>query len=239
LYPEGRDLCHAVVLHPPGGIAGGDLLRLNITAEVGAQVLITTPGAGKWYRSGGRPARQQVNIAVAAGGAVEWLPQETIFFDGADATLATHVELDSGATFLGLETLCLGRVAAGESFRQGRIGLRTRIERGGIPLWSERGLLTGGSPWLHAAAGLAGHPFCATLLAVGPDLDKAVLASCRGCTMPPGTHCGVTMLPGGVLVARCLGHDAEPVREWFLGLWAVLRPALLHRPAVTPRLWNT
>ncbi len=239
LYPEGPDCCHAIILHPPGGIVGGDALSLQITAECGSKALITTPGAAKWYRSGGRLARQKVRITVADGGAVEWLPQESIFFDGTDACQTMEVELAPDATFLSLETNCLGRMAAGEVFNQGSIGLQTRIIRNGDLLWSERGRLIGSSPWLTAAAGLAGYPYCATLLAIGPGLDKALLEHCRKKAQVQGTHSGVTQLSGDLLVARCLGHNAEPLREWFLRIWAVLRPALLHRPALMPRLWNT
>lgn len=239
LYPEGPAPCHAVVLHPPGGIAGGDDLRIHIEAEPDVRVLITTPGAAKWYRSGGRPARQRVRISVAEGGVVEWLPQETIFFDGADACLEMDVRIGDGATFLGLETFCLGRVAAGESFRQGRIGLRTRIERGGMPLWSERGLILGGFPWLDAPAGLAGYSHCATLLAIGPGLNAAVLERCRAHDPISGTRSGITLLPQGLLVARCLGYTTETLREWFFRIWTILRPALTGCPAVVPRLWNT
>ncbi|MBI5592176.1 MAG: urease accessory protein UreD [Deltaproteobacteria bacterium] len=239
LYPEGSDLCHAVILHPPGGIAGGDRLEIRLAAEAGAKALITTPGAGKWYRSGGRQASQRVSARVASGGALEWLPQETIFFDGVDAGLSMEVKLSDDAVFLGIETLCLGRVAAGESFDHGQIRLRTTIERDGRLLWSERGLLEGGSPWLHAPAGLAGYPYCATLLAVSPAIDNSLLTSCRGQAVQEKTLNGMTLLPGGFLVARCLGHGVEPLREWFMKLWTVLRPALLGRQARVPRLWYT
>jgi urease accessory protein len=170
---------------------------------------------------------------------LEWLPQEAIFFDGVQAALTTEVKLDSEATFLGLETFCLGRIAAGETFQHGRISLSTRIERNGTLLWAEQGRLTGGSPLLESAPGLAGYPFNATLLAIGPAMGRAVLDACRSISDPEGTRSGVTLLPSGLLVARCLAHQTEPVREWFLALWAVLRPLLLNRPAAVPRLWNT
>lgn len=239
LYPEGHDLCHAVILHPPGGIAGGDTLDMDIEAEAGAKALITTPGSGKWYRAAGRPARQRVRVSVGACAALEWLPQETIFFDGVQATLTTEVKLDSEAVFLGLETFCLGRIAAGETFRQGSISISTRIERNGTLLWAEQGRLTGGSKLLEAEPGLAGYPFNATFLATGPAMKRSVLDACRTVPDPAGTRSGVTLLPSGLLAARCLAYQSEPVREWFLALWGVLRPLLLDRPAAVPRLWNT
>lgn len=239
LYPEGRDLCHAVILHPPGGIAGGDTLEMDIEAEAGARALITTPGSGKWHRSGGRPARQNIRIAAGAGAGLEWLPQETIFFDGVQASLTTEVKLSREASFIGFETFCLGRIASGETFRQGRISFSTRIERNGSLLWLEQGRLEGGSPVLQSQPGLAGRPFSATLLATGPAMDRSMLDACRNVPDLAGVQSGATLMPSGLLVARCLADQSEPVREWFLALWGALRPLLLGRPAATPRLWNT
>ncbi len=164
LYPEGPAVCQAIVLHPPGGIAGGDGLEIMLTAAAGAHAQLTTPGAGKWYRSGGRRARQSLHVRVDGQAIVEWLPQETIVFDGAEAELQTRVELAAGASYCGWEILCLGRTAAGERFAQGRLDLSTRIEQAGRPLWIERASLRGGSPWLAAAAGLGGLPVSGTLL---------------------------------------------------------------------------
>src|SRR2546421_9589234 len=81
LYPEGDAVCHAILVHPPGGIAGGDELQLSVGAQEHACALLTTPGAAKWYRSAGPWARQRLDFQVR--GTVEWLPRETIVFDGA------------------------------------------------------------------------------------------------------------------------------------------------------------
>src|SRR5262245_45979258 len=113
LYPEGETICHAIVVHPPGGIAGGDRLSLHARCDKDAQALLTTPGAGKWYRSAGPWAEQQLAFDVA--GSVEWLPRETIVFDGALASFQTNVSLDGNASFIGWEIVCLGR---GDGFRR-------------------------------------------------------------------------------------------------------------------------
>ncbi|MBN8499429.1 MAG: urease accessory protein UreD, partial [Candidatus Accumulibacter sp.] len=146
LYPEGPAVCQAIVLHPPGGIAGGDSLEVVLTAAAGAHAQLTTPGAGKWYRSGGRRARQSLHVRVDEQAIVEWLPQETIVFDGAEAELETRVELAAGALYCGWDILCLGRTACGERYTHGGLDLATRIEQAGRPLWIERGGLRGGSP---------------------------------------------------------------------------------------------
>src|SRR5450830_724427 len=131
LYPEHPAVCHAVIVHPPGGILGSDVL--NITAHVGdnAHALLTTPGAGKWYRANGFVSQQQVSLRATAGAALEWLPQETIFFNDADVRMEHQVELAADATYIGGEILCFGRTASGESFANGRVSQRTSIRRDG------------------------------------------------------------------------------------------------------------
>ncbi|WP_291994154.1 urease accessory protein UreD [Candidatus Accumulibacter sp. ACC003] len=238
LYPEGPEVCHAIVLHPPGGIAGGDSLEITVSAAPAAHALLTTPGAGKWYRSGGRQARQSLRLRVGEGGMVEYLPQETIVFDGAEAQMQTQVELAAGAVFCGWEILCLGRTAAGERFSRGQLELATRIERDGRPLWLERGRLRGGSSWLDAAAGLAGRPVSATLLLAGRAVERDWLDACRALPVADGVLAGVTALPE-VLVARCLAPGSEAARAWLTEVWKQLRPLALGRLAVPPRIWNT
>lgn len=238
LYPEGPEVCHAIVLHPPGGIAGGDRLAITVTAGPGAHALLTTPGAGKWYRSGGRPAQQSLTVHVARGAVVECLPQETIVFDGADAAMQTQIELAAGGVFCGWEIACLGRTAAGERFRSGRIDLATRIEKEGQPLWIEKGQLAGGSPWLEAAAGLAGQPVSATLLLAGRTVEREWIDACRALPIAGHLLTGVTALPE-LLVARCLAPGPEAARAWLSAVWMLLRPAAIGRAAVAPRIWST
>ncbi|MCM8596944.1 urease accessory protein UreD [Accumulibacter sp.] len=238
LHPEGPGVCQVIVVHPPGGVAGGDSLEIDVSAATGAHALLTTPGAGKWYRAGGRAARQALTVRVEPQAVVEWLPQETIVFDGCEASMGTRVELADAALYCGWEILCLGRTAAGETFSRGRLALATRIERAGAPLWVERGQLAGGSSWLAAAPGLAGRPVCATLLLAGRAIDGEWIDACRAIPLADGVLGGVSMLPE-VLVARCLAPAAEAARGWLSELWQQLRPRALGRVADPPRIWNT
>jgi urease accessory protein len=239
LYPEGPGLCHAIVLHPPAGIAGGDRLAIDVEVGPDAQALLTTPGAGKWYRSAGAPAEQIVTLKIGRGATLEWLPQESIVFAGALARMRTTVELEDGASYLGIETLCLGRRASGETFSRGQIQLATDIRIAGTPLWRERGRLDGGSPLLDSPIGLAGFSVCCTVLAAGTEVDAKTLAACRQATPTEvGAQWGVTAMPR-LFVGRYLGHSAEAAREWLLQLWSALRPSLSGREAVMPRIWNT
>ena len=239
LHPEGPALCHAIVLHPPAGIAGGDELRIDADVGPGAQALLTTPGAGKWYRTEGAWAEQLVTVRIGAGGTAEWLPQENIVFDGAFARMRNTVELAEGARFIGVETFCLGRRASGESYRSGRMTLATDIRLRGKPLWHERGRIDGGSPLMDTPIGLAGFTVCSTILAAGTDIDADTLAACRAATSSEtDAQYGVSALPH-LFVGRYIGHSTEAARHWFVALWQHLRPAFIGRTAALPRIWNT
>ncbi|MCB1907901.1 MAG: urease accessory protein UreD [Rhodocyclaceae bacterium] len=240
LYPEGGHVCHGILLHPPAGIAGGDELAFEIRVGAGAHVLLTTPGAGKWYRSAGPVGCLDQAIEVADGGVCEWLPQEAIVFDGACGEMRTTVELASGARFLGAEVLVFGRTGAGERFDRGRLSLSTRIRRDGRTLWLERGRVDGGGALLSSPVGLGGEPVCATLLLAADEVDRdgaALLDACRRITAVDGEW-AVSRVPG-VLVARYRGPGSEAARRWLVALWQVLRPAVLGEPARIPRIWNT
>lgn len=231
LYPEGDAVCHAIVVHPPAGIAGGDELELNVEVRRNSKALLTTPGAGKWYRSAGPWASQALRFRVE--GSLEWLPQETIVFDGALAQMRCEVDLGPDARYLGWEVLCLGRAGSGETFSRGRISLGTSILRSGKPLFHERGVIEGGGRLMASPAGLGGRTVCATLVAAAPDLRKDTVAACRAVE-----GVAVTMLPGALL-ARLLGDSSETAKRRFVELWRILRPAVLGRDATEPRIWRT
>lgn len=238
LYPEGADVCHALVLHPPSGIVGGDHLDIRASADAGAHALLTTPGAGKWYRSAGAHAVQELSVNVAANAVVEWLPQESILFSGALAEIRNRINVAAGGLYLGLDTLCFGRRASGERFDSGALRLATDIHLDGRLLWRERGDIAGASPLLTSPMGMAGHAVCSTLLVAGREIAPDLLAAARAAVEAHGVQQGITVLPQ-LLVARWLGDSTEAARAWFLDLWRVLRPALIAREAVTPRIWNT
>lgn len=239
LHPEGPGVCHAIVLHPPSGIAGGDRLEISVDVGAEAHALLTTPGAGKWYRSAAPWASQTLSFEVGANATLEWLPQESIIFDGALADMQSRIRLTAGARYLGWEVLCLGRRASNESFAHGELKLNSRIEQDGKLLWLEQGRLKGGSPLLNSPVGLAGYTVCGTLMAAGEKISPALLAACRAvASSEKGAQQGLTALPQ-LLVARYLGHSSEAARAWFVALWRLLRPALLGREAQAPRIWNT
>ena len=236
LYPEGEGVCHAIVVHPPGGIAGGDELEISVRAGDRSQALLTTPGAAKWYRTAGPRASQRVTVEADNGACVEWLPQETIVFDGALASMKTEIRLTGNGSYLGWELLCLGRSGSGERFVRGACRLETVLKRDGRLLRFERGNIEGGGSLLDSPAGLAGAPVCGTLLASAGGLE-AFLAPCRE-PKPEAGAGAVTLLPG-ILVARYLGTSSEAAKRYFAKLWSILRPAVSGREAIEPRIWRT
>mgnify|MGYP003407902653 FL=1 len=234
LYAEGPQVCQHIIVHPPGGIAGGD--QLNISASVGEQAWaqLTSPGAAKWYRANG-PAYQQLTLQVAAGATLEWLPQESIVYSGAQAELQTRIELQGDARLCYWDIVALGRPASGERFDSGEFRSRLDIHRDGQLLWHERQRIAGNDGLLDSPIGLGGQPVFATLLITG-EIDAELLERCR--ELPSAVRGDLTQLPG-LLVARCLADEALHARAWLIALWQQLRPALLGREAVPPRIWNT
>ena len=241
LYPEGGALCHTVILHPPGGIAGGDRLAVDVDAGPGTEVLLTTPGATKWYKANSRTAAQTTHLRVGANAIVEWLPLETIVFDGADARTALSVDIDGPGQVAGWEIVAFGRGAAGERFTRGRFRQALEIRRAGVLLWAEYGEVGGGDDLLQSAAGYAGRSVSGTLWVCGGSVGDAVLAACRDAAreLPARARAGVTCLPSGITLARCLCDSTEQARGYLSRVWALLRPLYAGRAAAAPRLWAT
>jgi len=237
LYPEGDDVCHGIVLHPPGGYVGGDKIGLQVGVCDDAHALLTTPGAGKWYRSAGTPAEQTLQFEIGPRAVLEWLPQGNIVFNGAIASNAARIGVAPGGTYLGWDIVCLGRTAAGERFVEGRLLMDTQVRRAGSVLWIERGRIDGGSRLLESPAGLAGEPVHATLMAVSDKADAGLATACREVRSASG-FTGVTRLPG-LLLARYLGPRADDAHDYFARLWQLLRPTLIGREASPPRIWRT
>jgi urease accessory protein len=179
LYPEGDEVCHTIVVHPPGGMAGGDELDIRASIGSGAHALLTTPAAGKWYRSAGPWARQHVTIEAAEGACAEWLPQETIVFDGARSDIDTQIALGRGAAFIGWDVVCLGRTASGETYENGACRVHTRVTAEEKVIWFERGTIGAGGLLCRSAAGLAGRSVFGTMLATG-TIARELLDECRG-----------------------------------------------------------
>ncbi|MGB2816348.1 MAG: urease accessory protein UreD [Burkholderiaceae bacterium] len=237
LYPEGAAPCHAVVLHPPGGIAGGDALEISVSVDAGAHALVTTPGAAKWYKSLGPVARQQVRLDL--DGALEWLPQEAIVFDAANVRSTIDVQMNDGASMIGWDIVALGRRAAGERFERGLYAQTIRLRMGTELAWMERTRLAGNDALLESPVGLAGHHVFGCLWAAGPAFDDATMEGLRAALAEKVPAAPLTRLTPRLVVARALGPNTHFVRAALTEVWAALRPLVFGRAAVPPRLWAT
>jgi urease accessory protein len=251
-YPEGHP-CHVYLVHPPGGVVGGDELRIDALVDPGAHALITTPAATKFYRCDGRVSSQTQELR-AAGATLEWLPQENIFYRGADVRTATRVHVDGDSRFIGWEINCLGLPARGEHFDAGALRLDLELwrstvpteplpirsgpisqEMGSVPIFLDRLRLTGEAAARGAVWGLAGQEAVGTLLAT--PATRAQVEAIR--ELVADFALAAVSLVDGVLVLRALAPQAEAVRNLFIRAWQRLRPAIIGREAVLPRIWNT
>jgi urease accessory protein len=242
-YPEENGCCHVYLLHPPGGMVLGDLLQINIAAAPGATGLITTPSAGKIYRAQGfqEVQRQEVHISSASGSCIEWLPQETIVFNGANGRLRTRLELQGDARTCVWDVVCLGRPASDEVFTEGRCEQILEIYRDDRPLLIERNRFDGGDERMQARWGLHNAPVAGTFLAtLKPTRDRvdALVEALEALAPAPDHQWGLTQ-KGELFIARYLGQSTRLCRAGFEYVWRELRMDLTGAQAVAPRIWNT
>lgn len=241
LEPEGPECPHVYLLHPPGGVVGGDRLETRVSVGPGARVLLTTPAAQKLYRSAGQSAEISNVLKLGEGASLDFLPSETLAFPAAQASSTTRVELAPDAAFIGWDIACYGMPARGEVFDRGQVLSRFELYRGSVPLAIEALELGGASDVREGAFGLRGRPVVANLYAVprGRAIESSLVDRLREALgVQPAELCSVSSL-GELLVVRALGESVQSVRTRLIDAWQILRPALLSRPAVLPRVWAT
>jgi urease accessory protein len=240
-HPEGLACPHVYLLHPPGGVVAGDRLQTRVELGPGARALLTTPAAQKLYRSAGATAEIENLLQLGEHASLEWLPSETLAFSAAQAATTTRVALAPGAGFIGWDIACYGMPARGEAFETGRVVSRFELYRGQTPLLIESFDLGRGRDLLEGAFALRGQPVIGNLYAVPPSgtIEDGLVELVRQAVgeVPAGA-CAVSSL-GELLVVRCLGPNVEGLRQTLIRAWQALRPALLSRPAVVPRVWAT
>lgn len=243
-YPEGDAVCHSVMLHTAGGIVGGDRLSFNVQLEAESQALVTTAAATKIYRSNGLEAQQTTQIQVAPGACLEWLPQETIVFDGACYQQQLRVELAPGATWMGWEMTRLGRSARGERFSSGHWRSQTELWQADRLIWIDPQYIQGGSEALTSLHGLAGYPVIASFVVVGQQISDELLEKLRSIqTSNPRfqalnpNQMGMTRLPTGLL-CRYRGSSTIEARRWCIAIWTLIRQQCLGRSSCIPRVWQ-
>ena len=243
LYPEGDAVCHNVLVHPPGGLVGGDTLDIEIEGADGSRGLITTPGASRFYRSEGDLALQRTRIRLAAGARLEWLPLEAICYSGCRAENRLSIEVEPGAELIGWDVTALGLPNAGQPFERG-----TYLQHIEVPgVWLERGRIDAADHrLLQSPIGLGGHRCMASLFFVaGSPVARArrdaLLAHARSLleASPLAESAGATSPHAEVVVLRVLAPVVEPAMQLLRQVWQAWRAELWRLPAATPRIWST
>ncbi|WP_296493435.1 urease accessory protein UreD [Rhodoferax sp.] len=243
LYPEGDAICHNVLVHPPGGLVGGDTLEMTIAASGTAHGLITTPGATRFYRSLGESAVQRASITLHDQARLEWLPQEAICHNACLAENHLRIALGPEAEFMGWDITALGLPSAQLPFDAGHF--LQHIEVPGI--WLERGLLQATDHCLmNGPLGLAGRRCLASLFFVsGSPLARERRAQALELARQVMTNhalqhmAGVTCPNEQVMVLRVLAPLVEPATDLLRQVWQVWRRHFWQLPAAMPRIWST
>jgi urease accessory protein len=243
LYPEGDAVCHNVLVHPPGGLVGGDRLDVSVTVGPGAHGLVTTPGATRFYRSEGGLAEQRVNVRLESGARLEWLPMEAIAHSGCDALNRAVFDLAPGAEVMGWDVTALGLPNASAPFDNGRFAQHLELQGA----WLERGRIDASDRrLLDSPLGLAGHRCLATLFFLsGSDLARdrrdAALEVARQQidTHPLVATAGATAPNARVVVVRVIAPVVEPAMGLLRQIWTAWRATLWQKSASSPRIWST
>ncbi len=242
LYPEGDQICHNVLVHPPGGLVGGDTLDIQVTVAEGAHGLVSTPGATRFYKSGGHPALQQVVAHLADNAKLEWLPLEAIAYNDCEATNRAIFNLAPSAELITWDVTALGLPSSDMAFTQGHF--QQHLEIPGV--WLERGNIRGeDTRWLNSPLGLAGSKCLASLVfasgsAIDSDRTTQALEAAREVieSHPLCLQAGITCVHPQVIVLRVMSPLVEPTMDLLKKVWAVWRHTLWALPSTPPRIWS-
>ena len=240
-FPEGPEVPHLYLLHPPGGVVGGDQLEVQLKLAASTRVLVTTPAAQKLYRSPLATSRIRNTLEIGPDACLEWLPTETIVFDGARSSNHLLIRLDATSSYIGWDIVCFGRPASVAPFSEGQWTSSLEVSRGGLPLLIERTQVRGGSPTLTASWGYANNSVAATFVCTTPDLDRIGHAAdaIRELLREVSDVCAAVTAMDGLVVLRLQARSIERVRRVLIESWARTRPIVAGRPACAPRIWST
>ena len=234
-YPRGHDSCQIILVHPPGGIVGGDRLKIEIEVAEKAHALITTPGAARFYKSAGPQATQHADLRLAQGACLEWTPQETLLYDASESRISTQVQMESDSRFLGWDIYGLGRPAAKSHFSRGRCEQSFSLFRSGHPIWIERNEYQGGGESLNAAWGLAGYTTTGTLVCTGCGTDSLDKVRGRIQSLNGQRVRLAATLRADLIIVRGLASQTRTLLDCF----SSLREPLLPSASPAARIWAT
>jgi urease accessory protein len=238
-YYQEKNRPSILVLHPPGGVVGGDQLELHVNFKSNSKGMVSTPAATKFYRSENRLASQNQIIHLSEGSEAEWLPQETLFFNHAKVKNTLKFELDgSDCKLIAWDIVGLGRPASGEGFEFGELSQTLELWLAGKLIFLDRLRLMPNQRVINSSAGLDGNTLFASMLLYSSEsiLQKKLLEALQ--SMEWTLSVGVTLLDN-LIVLRFLANDLDEIKSALFSAWVVARPVILGVPVVRPRIWNT
>ena len=251
-YPEGPDCAHVYLLHPPAGIVSGDELRVSLALHDNAHMLLTTPGANRFYRAredltiGDSKQTQITTLRLAKQSKAENLPQETIVYEGADGFNSVDIHLSENSVYLGWDITCLGLPHSDQHFRKGQYTQLNRLFCNNQLIYHDRIAVSPKNQLLTHPAGLASHSVFATFLAYAPNKQmdsqeqKLILNDLREQIEQAQALDQVSITNiNGLIVIRYLGESAQQCKNLFITLWQYLRPLFLNKTSLQPRIWHT
>lgn len=238
-YPEQDGTCHLYVLHPPGGIAGGDSLNLNLVCNQDTSTLVTTPGANKFYQSSSLAAWQNQKLYVKENANLEWLPQETILFDGSNVDSITKIELKSSSRFIGWEIVSFGRPACAEKFSRGTFKQSYEIWYDNQPIFIDKVIIKDRAEVFSSLWGLQSKPVMGLMTVVNQDTDLLNEAKISIQNQTNQHSCLSVTVMNNILVCRCLDDNSMSIRDQFIEIWKLIRPIVMNKHPCEPRIWAT
>lgn len=228
-----------LVIHPPGGVVAGDELTTNIILKTKAKAFISTPAATKFYRSIGAKAYQRQQITLEQGVQLEWLPQETLFFN--QARVSNHLEFQLNSPdcqLIAWDIVGLGRPAMQEKFEQGEIEQTVTLSLNENPFFIDKFRFDNDPELLTSPFALNNASLMATMIFYHPKIEYLQQLQERLLVQPWAKQCGISLV-GKVLLIRSLDTDLEDLKERLIAAWRLSRKTIIGAEPIRPRIWNT
>jgi len=222
------DVPQAVFINTSGGVTGGDRLAYCASVGDGAKLTVTTQAAERIYRATAGPAKISNTLHLDKAATLEWLPQETILFDGSNLHRRLDVDMAEDASLLAVETLVFGRKAMGEVLQTAQLHDTWRIRRGGVLAYADALRFT--APVPNGVAGFGDNTALAILLYLAPDAETR-LEQARGLLGFDEVEAAASAW-NGILAVRFLAPDAHPLRR------ALILFLTGFRGCPLPRVWH-
>lgn len=220
----------AVFINTSGGATGGDRLHYSAWVDGGARLDVTTQAAERIYRATTGKAAITNTLTLGENCHMDWLPQETILFDGAALKRQLNIAMAESASLLALETLVLGRKAMGETLHTASLSDQWRIRRGDSLIYADALRFDAPNAQTKGLATLNGNRALATIIFVAPDAENR-LEYARSLLPFPDVEAAASAW-NGILSLRFLAPDAQPLRKALISFLTQFRGRDL------PRVWH-